>query len=105
MHILWALVKLAFAVKGLILGIKIAIATFAIVILPLILKKYAFGMLSEALDYVNSLLGNTSFESVAITISGIGAWFAVQTRMVDCLAVFITAIVTRFGLEMLKIVR
>ena len=85
-----------FAYKGLLY-------TSLIVLLPAVLKNllsWLFGLLTAQVDKVD--WGQMS--SVAVELTGVGAWLAVHLRFLDCLSVLITALVIRLTLNFIPFV-
>ncbi len=82
---------------------KVLLYASLTVIFPAVLKNllsWLFGLLTSQVDQFD--WGEMS--SIVIQLSGVGAWLAVHLRFVDCLSVFITALVIRLTLNFVPFV-
>ena len=82
------------------LGMKIVLATLIMVVLPLVLKKFFFSWITEVIQFaLGTIDASSNLQAVIIEITGVGAYLAQHLRLQDCLAVTISAILTRFTLS------
>lgn len=82
---------------------KVLLYSFLTVAFPAVVKNllaWLFGVLTSQVD--NFDWGEMS--SVVVELSGVGAWFAVHLRFLDCLSVMITAMVIRFTLNFIPFI-
>jgi hypothetical protein len=84
--------------------IKAAIGTFAVLLLPKVLKYVWLHWGSQLVDYALTQVGSLagSSESLVINLTGMVGYVAGQLRIVDCFAVMISAWVTMFALSFVR---
>jgi hypothetical protein len=82
---------------------KVLIYSSLLVILPAVLKNllsWLFALLTSQVSQAD--WGNMS--AMVLQYSGVGAWFAVHLRVVDCLSVLITGLVIRLTLNFIPFI-
>jgi hypothetical protein len=84
--------------------IKAVIGTFAVILLPKVLKYVWLHWGSQLVDYalsqLSALPGGSS--SLVVNLSGLVGYVAGQLRIVDCFTVMISAWVTVFALSFVR---
>ena len=84
-------------------ALKTLVYTFLTVTLPAVLKNllaWLFGVMVSQVDQLDW----GSMSSVVVELSGLGAWFAVHLRFLDCFAVLVTCLIIRLVLNFIPFV-
>lgn len=82
---------------------KVLLTALMVTILPIVLNNFIHKLIGISFGIVDSQAG--SLASSTLTLSGLGAWFAINLSLPECVSIILTAIAIKFTLGLIPFVR
>lgn len=93
-------------ILGATFGLKLFLGGALMTILGIVLYNILVDTIEEILNFVVSTVGSTQFGTITgPTISGFAGWFLAQVKFPECFAVMVSAVVIRFVLRKIPLIR
>jgi len=85
------------------IALKLLLYSLFTLILPVILYNVFTKILEEYMDYISDKISSEGLSGHMIELTGFGGWIATEIQLPLCLSMFLSAIMLRFVLNMIRI--
>jgi hypothetical protein len=103
--ILGGLYRLIVDKLGYFIAMKALMLTLLVVVLPLVLKDVVIWFVGQVMCLITAIMGEGYIQELTIELSGVGAYLAQTTQLPFCFAMIVTAMCTRFMMNVTPFVK